>query len=194
MTPSRSSRRGRWRHRIATATAEVVLTVSACSAPTPSFGEHDHGAGIPAGASIRPLPPLPAPWTSLDRADPAAMAIAAIQAVFDWRPERGEPGPEIAAQRAAPLFTQRAAAQYQPYPIPRPTWQEWMDEHAKITAATTISTEEHPADTGVSWRRKAATTLTITASGKVPATLTVVSLVTEQKQPQWTITTLVHLE
>ncbi|MBU3063123.1 hypothetical protein KO481_16505 [Nocardia sp. NEAU-G5] len=140
------------------------------------------------------MPPLPAMWNSLHRNDPAAMAIATVQAVFDWHPERGETGPETAAQRATPLFTPRAAAEYQPYPIPRPTWQQWMDEHATIAAITVISTEEHPADSEVSWHRKTATTLTITAPGKAPTTLNVICLVTEQKQPLWTTSALTHLE
>jgi hypothetical protein len=191
---SASSQRCGWRRRIGSTVAGAVLAVSACSAPSHDFGEHDHGSNIPVGASIESQPPLPAPWNLLNRNDPSAVAIAAVQAVFGWDPEQGDTGPETAAQRAVPLFTRRGEAEYQPYPVSRPAWQEWMNEQAMITAVTTISTEEHPTDTAVTWHRKTVTTLTIAAPGKVPVTMTVVSLVTEQKRPMWAIASLVHLE
>ncbi|MFE4459476.1 hypothetical protein ACFROC_19145, partial [Nocardia tengchongensis] len=117
-----------------------------------------------------------------------------VQAVFDWHPERGDIGPEIAAHHAAPLFSVRGAEDYKPYPITRPTWQEWMDEKATVTAQTTIGTEQHPTETAAQWQRKTATTLTITAPGKPLVTMTVISLITEQKQAVWTTTQLMHLQ
>lgn len=177
------------------AAAAIVLTAAAagCAVPIEDFGEHDHGPGIPAGASVQPLPPLPSPWQALDRADPAAVAIAAVKAVFDWHPELGDTGPEIAAQRAEPLFTARAADRYRPYPMPRSTWEDWMSEGATTSAETTIGAEEHPADTAGTWQRKTTTTLTITVPGRTPRALTVISLVTAQKQPVWMISDLAHL-
>ncbi|MFJ9370567.1 hypothetical protein ACIRRA_39935 [Nocardia sp. NPDC101769] len=178
--------------------AAVALTAAAaaCSSThTNTYGEHDDtGTGVPSGASIATLPPLPSPWNALDRNDPAAVAVATVQAVFDWHPERGDTGPENAARRAAPLFSVRGAEDYKPYPIPRPTWQAWMDEKTTVTAQTAIGTEQHPADTAAQWQRKTATTLTITTPGKPPITMTVISLITTQKQPVWTTTQLAHLQ
>ncbi|WP_280301145.1 hypothetical protein [Nocardia abscessus] len=170
----------------------ALILVAACSAQVDDFGEHDQGPGVPSGATIRSLPPLPTPWHSLDRHNPAAVAISAVQAVFDWHPERGDTGPQAAAHRAAPLFTPRAAESYRHYPIPRPTWQVWMDTATTITATTVIGTEQHPVDTDASWHRKTSTTLTITTPGEPPATLSVISLVTLQKQPVWVASGLAH--
>lgn len=175
--------------------ALTVAALTACSTAEHDHGEdYDHGTGVPPGATIAALPPLPTPWNTLDRNDAQAVALAAVHAVFDWHPERGETGPEIAARRAAPLFTPRAVDEYRPYTIPRPTWQGWMDDHATITATTTIGAEEHPADTAAQWQRKVSTALTITTDGKPTTTLTVISLITAQKQPVWTITQLTHLQ
>jgi hypothetical protein len=171
--------------------AGLILT-AACSAAADDFGEHDQGPGVPAGATLESLPPLPPPWNGVDRNDPAAVAIAAVQAVFDWHPERGDTGPDAAARRAAPLFTPRAAESYRRYPIPRPTWQAWMDTATTITAQTVLGAEEHPPGTAAIWHRKTATTLTITTPGKRPTTLSVVSLVTVRKQPVWTVAALAH--
>lgn len=176
--------------------AALALTAAACSSShTTTNGEHDAtGTAVPSGASIATLPPLPSPWNTLDRNDPAAVVLAAVQAVFDWHPEHGDTGPEIAARRAAPLFSARGAQDYQPYAIPLPTWQAWMDEKATVTAQTTIGTEQHPADTDAQWQRKTATTVTIVIADKPPITMTVISLITAQKQPVWTITQLKHLQ
>ncbi|MEU6586549.1 hypothetical protein [Nocardia sp. NPDC046763] len=184
------------RHARRLAAVALTAAAAACSSShTNTYGEHDGtGTGVPSGASIATLPPLPSPWNALDRNDPAAVAVAAVQAVFDWHPERGETGPETAAHRAAPLFSVRGGEDYKPYPIPRPTWQTWMDEKATVTAQTAIGAEQHPVDTDARWQRKTATTLTITAPGKPPITMTVISLITTQKQPVWTTTQLTHLQ
>lgn len=177
------------------ALAAALTIAAACSSSHPTdYGEHDPtGTAVPSGASIKPLPPLPAPWNTLNRNDPAVVAVAAVQAVFDWHPEHGDVDPETAAHRAIPLFSARALDSYKPYAIPRPTWQQWMDENATVTARTTIATEQHPPDTAAQWQRKTATTLTVTTPGKPPITITVISLITEQKQPVWTTTALAHL-
>ncbi|WP_280382124.1 hypothetical protein [Nocardia wallacei] len=174
--------------------AGVAVVGVACSQPAPDYGERgDTGFGVPSGAVVQTMPPLPAPWDTLDRNDPSAVAVAAIQAVFDWHPERGEVGPEIAARRAAPLLTPRAADTYRPYPIPRPTWQAWMDSSTSITATTGIGAEQHPPDTDVRWQRKAVTTLTVATPGKPTTSSTVISVVTVQRQPVWTVTHISHL-
>ncbi|MGW4719917.1 hypothetical protein [Nocardia sp. NPDC004260] len=171
--------------------AGFILT-AACSAPANDFGEHEQGPGVPVGATIQALPPLPSPWNALDRNDPAAVALAAVQAVFDWHPERGDTGTEAAARRAAPLLTPRAADSYRRYPIPRPTWQAWMDTATTITAETVIGAENHPPDTDATWHRKTFTTLTVTTPGKPPTRFSVVSLVTVHKQPTWIVSGLAH--
>ncbi|MEU8901257.1 hypothetical protein AB0C65_35690 [Nocardia sp. NPDC048505] len=183
------------RRRMAAAAAFVLLAIVGCSKPGNDFGEsHTPDTGIPSGASVQTLPPLPAPWAELDRTNVTAVANAAMTALFDWNPENGDTGPESAAHRAAPLFTPRAAADYRPYPIPRVTWQDWMDTATTITAATTITSETHPPDTDVSWQRKTATTITVNTPGKSPRTITVISLLRLQKQPVWTITGVSHLQ
>lgn len=179
---------------LAAAAALVFAVVSGCAdSPHDDFGEHDHGPGLPAGASVERLPALPTPWQDLDRSNPEAVVVAAVQAVFDWHPERGEIGPEVAALRAAPLFTLRGAEKYRPFAISRRTWEEWMGGSAMVSAETVISTEEHPVDTAGAFHRKATTTLTVTAPGKAPHTIGVVSLVVAQKQAGWLVAEMVHL-
>ena len=179
-----------------TAIAAALTAVACTSHHSIDYGEHDStGTGVPSGAVVETLPPLPPPWNTLARnsTDPSAVIIAAVQAVFDWHPERGDTSPQDAAHRAAPLFTPRAATDYRPYTIPRPTWQNWMDTRTTITAVTTISSEQHRADTAAEQQRKTTTVLTISTPGQSPAPFIVTSLVTAQKQPAWTVTGLAHL-
>ncbi|WP_280487504.1 hypothetical protein [Nocardia farcinica] len=176
-----------YRQRLAAALlALTVAAVAACSRPADDFGEHDHdhGTGVPSGASIAPLPPLPAPWTELDRNDPQTVAVAAVTALFDWRPADGDTGPETAVRRAKPLLTPRAAQDYRPYPVPRQLWEQWMDRRAEIRTTTEVSSEQHPVDTDVTWQRKLVTR--IDADGTAP--FTAATLVTVTKQPVWTVT------
>jgi hypothetical protein len=183
MTPIRTPHRGRRR------LAAVALTVAALAACSRTghddFGEHDdHGTGVPSGATIATLPPLPAPWTDLDRTSPEPVALAAVNALFDWRPADGDTGPETARDRARPLLTPRAADSYRPYPIPRPLWESWMNTRATITTASEISSEQYPADTAVTWQRKITTHLHAPEAGDLTAT----TLITATKQPVWTVT------
>ncbi|WP_331765170.1 hypothetical protein [Nocardia sp. NBC_01388] len=184
MIPNRTQRRGR-RRLAALALALTVTTLAACSTGHEDFGEHDdHGTGIPSGASVGTLPPLPAPWAALDRTNPEAVALAAVNALFDWRPADGDTGPESARDRARPLLTPRTADSYRPYPIPRPLWESWMNSRATITTSSEISSEQHPADTEVSWQRK----ITTRIHGPEAGDLTATTLITVTKQPVWTVT------
>ncbi|NKY53960.1 hypothetical protein [Nocardia vermiculata] len=174
--------------------AALVVAAVALTACTQSgddtYGEHDtHGTGVPSGASIETLPPLPAPWTDLDRTNPEAVALAAVRALFDWRPADGDTGPEDALDRARPLLTPRAADSYRPYPIPRPIWESWMNSGASITASSEVSSEQHPADTDTTWQRKISTRIHAVATGDLSAT----TLVTVTKQPLWTVTAVTTL-
>lgn len=185
MTRNHTPHRGR-RSLAAVALALAVAALAACSTTDHDhFGEHDdHGTGVPSGASIETLPPLPAPWTDLDRNNPESVALAAVNALFDWRPADGDTGPESARDRARPLLTPRAADSYRLYPIPRPLWESWMNTRATITASSEISSEQHPADTAVTWQRKITTRLHAPESGDFTAT----TLITVTKQPVWTVT------
>ncbi|WP_370012716.1 hypothetical protein [Nocardia cyriacigeorgica] len=184
-TPHRRRRR-----LAAVALALAVAALAACSRGHEDFGEHDdHGPGVPSGASIETLPPLPAPWTDLDRNNPEAVALAAVNALFDWRPADGDTGPESARDRARPLLSPRAADSYRLYPIPRPLWESWMNTRATITASSQISSEQHPADTAVSWQRKITTRIHAPEAGDLTAT----TLITVTKQPVWTVTTVTTL-
>ena len=165
--------------------ALTVVAVAACSRTGHNdFGEHDdHNTALPSGASIATLPPLPAPWTDLDRTDPQAVALAAVAALFDWRPADGDTGPEAGRDRAAPLLTPRAAETYRPYPIPRRVWESWMNTRTTITATSEISGEQHPTDTDVTWARKITTHI---HAGET-VDLTAITLITVTKQPVWTV-------
>lgn len=171
--------------------ALAVTVLAACSGTgNDDFGEHDdHGTGVPSGASIETLPPLPPPWTDLDRDNPEAVAMAAVNALFDWRPAAGDTGPETACDRARPLLTPRAADSYRPYPIPRPLWESWMNTGADITTSSEISREQHPTDTAVTWQRKIATRIHTPEAGDLTAT----TLITVTKQPVWTVTAVTTL-
>ncbi|WP_331761225.1 hypothetical protein OG225_42865 (plasmid) [Nocardia sp. NBC_01377] len=179
---------------IAIATAALVgVGAGGCAVSSQDFGEHDLGPGLPVGASAESLPELPTPWQNLDRTAPEAVVLATARAVFDWHPENGEIGPEIAARRAGPLFTLRGAETHRPLPISRRTWQEWMDARALVSADTVISAEEHPVDTAGTWHRKLTTTLTVTTPGKLPRSMRIVSLVVAEKQAGWRVAELAHL-
>lgn len=185
----RTPRRGR-RTFAAVALALTVTALAACSTASENYGEHDdHGTGVPSGVTVATLPPLPAPWADLDRDNPEAVALAAVNALFDWRPADGDTGPEAARDRARPLLTPRAADSYRPYPIPRPVWESWMNTHAAITASSAISSEQHPADTAVTWQRKITTRIQTPEAGDLTAT----SLITVTKQPVWTVTSVTTL-
>ena len=186
-----SQRRGRRRF-AAVALALTVAALAACSRTGHNtYGEHDdeHGTAVPSGASTPALPPLPAPWTDLDRTNPRTVALAAVNALFDWRPGTGDIGPETALERARPLLTPRAADSYQPYPIPRPLWQSWMDTHATITTASAVSDEQHPADTTLTWHRKIITHI----HAPTAVDLTATTLITLTEQPAWTVTAVTTL-
>ncbi|AYF78143.1 hypothetical protein D7D52_34810 [Nocardia yunnanensis] len=174
----------------AVALALTVAALAACSRGHEDFGEHDdHGTGVPSGATVATLPPLPAPWADLNRDNPEAVALAAVAALFDWRPADGDTGPESARDRARPLLTPRAADSYRPYQIPRPLWESWMNTRATITASSAISSEQHPADTEVSWQRK----ITTHVRGPEAGDLTATTLITVTKQPVWTVTAVTTL-
>ena len=165
--------------------ALTVVALAACSRTGSDFGEHDgRNTALPSGATIATLPPLPAPWTDLDRNDPQAVALAAVAALFDWRPSNGDTGPEAGRDRAVPLLTPRAVDSYRPYPIPRRVWESWMNTRTAITTTSEISGEQHPADTDVTWARKITTHI---HAGET-VDLTAITLITVTKQPVWTVT------
>ncbi|MCX4099100.1 hypothetical protein [Nocardia sp. alder85J] len=188
---TRTRRRSR---RLAVALALTATALAACSRTGHDYGEHDdHGTGVPSGATSQALPPLPAPWTDLDRTNPETVALAAVTALFDWRPGDGDTGPETARDRARPLLTPRAADSYRPYPIPRPLWQSWMNTHVLIHTTSDISSEQHPADTAVTWHRKITTLIHATGGSITTADLIATTLITVTAQPDWTVTEITTL-
>ena len=186
-----SQRRGRRRF-AAVALALTVTALAACSRTGHNtYGEHDdeHGTAVPSGASTPALPPLPAPWTDLDRTNPQTLALAAVNALFDWRPgtvhrrgDRPRAGPAAAdpPRRGTPISPTRSPARSgnrgwtptPPSPLP--------------ARSATSSTPPTPRSPGT-----ARSSPTFTPPAAVDLTAT--TLITLTEQPAWTVTAVTTL-
>ncbi|WP_159848477.1 hypothetical protein [Nocardia sp. CY41] len=89
---------------------------------------------------------LPPQQSGVDRADPVAVAIAAMQVWFTWDTATDD-GPNDAAARAAPLLTSslaQAMTSNTPVGSPGADWMGWSAQHARLVATACRGAEPVP--------------------------------------------------
>ncbi|MFE3757934.1 hypothetical protein ACFXO9_26805 [Nocardia tengchongensis] len=103
------------------------------------------------------------PFEGIDACSPSAVAVAAIQTTFTYRPaQQADQGSSFRA--AAPLMDAALAARWDAgatvlAPVTASQWQSWREGGVTIVASARLGADDHPPDTGVSFERVAAVTL-----------------------------------
>ncbi|MDN5758936.1 MAG: hypothetical protein L0H59_10445 [Tomitella sp.] len=130
----------------------------------------DGGAGSPPAASTRtdsrpaaaqptrssePAPDVTSvnPAT-IDRQNPEAVAIAAVEAIYTVEPAVDESAAD-AYERAAPLLTPRMIDAIRAIDSPSgsdPNWGKWKRKNAIVAATATIARQDKPIDTDRAYR------------------------------------------
>ncbi|WP_280378182.1 hypothetical protein [Nocardia wallacei] len=132
----------------------LCLWLPACA--TSSHPPRDTGA--PCGA-----PRFAAPFDHIDGCSAEHVAVAAVTAMFTYRPS-AEVDQRVAFRRAAPLLAPDYARRAEHSavalaPVTAALWQQWAAAGVTVTATARVTGDDHPVDTATRAARVLAVTL-----------------------------------
>ncbi|WP_157184044.1 hypothetical protein [Nocardia takedensis] len=138
------------RTRIAIVLAAVTTAMSGCAANTPVV----LGPPPPPQCRAEALPP---PWVEVDPCAGEQVLLAAVRAVFTYRPAE-QPDTSEAVRQAGALLEQRFAADAVSTslvwgPVTPVRWQQWREAGVRVDARVQLGADDHPADTATSLAR-----------------------------------------
>lgn len=135
--------------KVLTAAIALAAVTTGCSANTPHPGANTE-------QHCRPVSFAP-PFATVDPCSVDAVLIAAVSAVFGYRPsEHADARVAFRAARALmdPGFAERAESAAVVWaPVSAAQWQQWRSAATTITTTVRVSSDDHPTDTATAASR-----------------------------------------